>query len=244
MRPLGVPSHPVIGQAAAVVRTEDARVSHDGLLTPSGYPGTLTSSLPRGLAGVALPADATERAARCAFGPLPESARRARDFTRVTLDEWGMADRVDVTELVVCELVTNALRHGLLSAAWTPEDRPIGLTLLRRDRDLICLVTDPESAGPVLVDVSASAEGGRGLQVVEACSAAWGWQPVEGLGKVVWALLRLPAARALRLPAATAAPGPAGPPGVHQPAQGAQESRSSNSPSFAPRTNASISARV
>jgi hypothetical protein len=52
------------------------------------------------------------------------------------------------------------------------------------------MVTDPESAGPVLLEASGGAEGGRGLQVVESCSEAWGWQPVDGVGKVVWALLR------------------------------------------------------
>jgi hypothetical protein len=178
----------VNGQAVAVVRTEDASVSHEWLLTPSGYPGALTAHLPFGLKDAAVGGQFP--AASCALLPQAESARRARDFTRITLDDWGLAAQVDVAELVACELVTNALRHGLLSATWTPEDRPIGLTLLRRDPELMCLVTDPEPAGPVRVEASASAESGRGLQVVEACTAAWGWQPIEGIGKVVWALLR------------------------------------------------------
>jgi hypothetical protein len=86
--------------------------------------------------------------------------------------------------------MTNSLRHGLLSGTWMAEDLPIGLTLLPRDPYLICMVTDPEPAGPVRIDASASAESGRGLQVVESCSTAWGWQPIEGAGKVIWALLR------------------------------------------------------
>jgi hypothetical protein len=180
----------VDGQAVAVVRTEDASVSHERLLTPSGYPETSTASLPLGLNEDPLREGGRQCTASCALPPLPESARRARDFTRATLDDWSMAAESDVTELVVCELVTNALRHGLLSATWMPEDRPIALTLLLRDAELMCMVADPAPAGPVLVTASASAESGRGLRVVEACCAEWGWQPIEGAGKVVWALLR------------------------------------------------------
>jgi hypothetical protein len=189
MRPPGVPN-PTEGQAVAVVRTEDASVSHDRLLTASGYPGPfLSARLPLGLEALAV-GEETLPTATCGLPAAPESARLARDFTKLTLDEWEMAAHVDVAELVVCELVTNSLRHGLLSSTWMAEEHPIGLTLLRRDSYLMCMVTDPEPIGPVLMEASASAEGGRGLQVVESCSEAWGWQPVDGAGKVVWALLR------------------------------------------------------
>jgi hypothetical protein len=164
-------------------------VSHDRLLTASGYPGALTANLALSLKDAAVREGADQPAATCPLPPVPESARRARDFTRVTLDEWGMSAQIDVAELVVCELVTNSLRHGLLSAHWMPDGHPIALTLLRRDAHLMCMVTDPEPAGPARIDAPSSAENGRGLQVVESCSAAWGWQPIEGTGKVVWALL-------------------------------------------------------
>jgi len=72
----------------------------------------------------------------------------------------------------------------------------------------MCMVTDPDTAGPVRIDAHSGAEGGRGLQVVESCSMRWGWQPLdadEGLGraeggagragKVVWALLQAPELR-------------------------------------------------
>jgi hypothetical protein len=186
--PLGAPK-PTDGQAVAVVRTEDASVSHDRLLTLSGYPGFLTPRLPVGLEAIAVGEEALP-AATCALPAAPESARRARDFTKITLGDWGMSAQGDVAELVVCELVTNSLRHGLLSSRWMPDQHPIGLTLLRRDPYLMCMVTDPEPVGPVLMEPGASAESGRGLQVVESCSEAWGWQPVDGAGKVVWALLR------------------------------------------------------
>jgi hypothetical protein len=163
-------------------------VSHDRLLTASGHPeASVIAHLGLGDPAPFEPAD--QRATTCALSPGAESARRAREFTRITLGGWGIAAGIDVAELVVCELVTNALRHGLLSARSMPEECPIALTLLRRDPYLMCAVTDPEPGGPVLMEPSASAESGRGLQVVESCSAAWGWQPIDGAGKVVWALL-------------------------------------------------------
>jgi len=188
-------------------------VSHDRLLTTSGYGGTsaavsngasvehlsvrfadpveVTDVL--GLADIAdiiVCPNTSQPAATCAFPPQPESARRAREFTRITLQDWGMTGQIDVAELVVSELVTNSLRHGLLSAQWMPGEHPIGLTILRFDPYLMCLVTDPGLTCPVRIDSCASAESGRGLQVVEACSERWGWEPIAGEGKVVWALLR------------------------------------------------------
>jgi anti-sigma regulatory factor (Ser/Thr protein kinase) len=175
-------------------------VSHDRLLTASGHREVHTTgplNLPLGCAEVLGLADVTAGefgdppSASCALGVEAESARQAREFTRVTLNEWGMAGCCDVAELVVSELVTNSLRHGLHSARWMPGEHPIGLTILRRDPYLICMVTDPGRTRPVRIESCAGAEGGRGLQVVESCSVEWGWQPVAGDGKVVWALLQL-----------------------------------------------------
>jgi hypothetical protein len=171
-------------------------VSHDRLLTASGHPeASVAAHL--GLGDPAAFGEADRHAATCTLAPAAESARLAREFTRITLADWGMAAGIDVAELVVCELVTNALRHGLLSARWMPEEHPVALTLLRRDPYLMCTVSDPDPGGPVLMEPSASAESGRGLQVVESCSAAWGWEPIDGAGKVVWALL--PAAELRRI---------------------------------------------
>jgi anti-sigma regulatory factor (Ser/Thr protein kinase) len=234
----------------AVVRTEDAIVSHDRLLTASGHRELRTTgalNLPLGctevlgLAGPAAAGELTDSpSASCALGAEAESARQAREFTRVTLRDWGLAGCSDVAELVVSELVTNSLRHGLRSARRMPGEHPIGLTILRRDPYLICMVTDPGSTRPVRIESCAGAEGGRGLQVVESCSAAWGWQPVSGDGKVVWALLHL-----AELPGTPGHAGRGCPRlsrvGTQDDAQG---SRSSNSPSLAPRMKASISAGV
>ena len=190
-------------QAVAVIRTEDPGVSYDRLLEAHGKRAAPRSPSirPLTLTGVAPSHQADQPAAACELAGRPESAKTARDFTRLTLREWRMACLIDVAELVVSELVTNALRHGLLSAQWMPGEHPIRLRLLRQNPYLMCMVTDPDSAGLVRIDSDNGAESGRGLQVVESCSVRWGWQLLDeraldgrgsagGAGKVVWALLQ------------------------------------------------------
>jgi anti-sigma regulatory factor (Ser/Thr protein kinase) len=208
VRPPGFRRSLANAQVATVVRTEDVSVSHDRLLATSQrraagngihvehlslrFADAVQVADALGLADIAditVGSQAGQPAATCAFPPQPESARRAREFTRITLQDWGMIDRIDVAELVVSELVTNSLRHGLLSAQWMPGEHPIGLSMLRLDPYLMCMVTDPGLTCPIRIDSCASAESGRGLQVVEACSVRWGWEPMAGDGKVVWALL-------------------------------------------------------
>jgi anti-sigma regulatory factor (Ser/Thr protein kinase) len=174
-------------------------VSHNWLLAASGPQGTLTEARPFAVADFADRCPADEHAVSCELGPRPESVKTGRDFTRITLQQWRMGDVADAAELVVSELVTNALRHGLLSARRMPGEHPIGLRLLRQAQYLMCLVSDPGSDIPVRRDSAEYAEGGRGLVVVESCSLRWGWQPLDEDGKVVWALLR---ARELPAPAA------------------------------------------
>jgi hypothetical protein len=125
----------------------------------------------------------------CALGPGLESVGAGRRFTRRILRDWGLAGLCEPAELVVSELVTNAIRHGLLSARPTIEEYPVGLRLLARTPFVTCLVTDPGQMMPVCGQAAPDAETGRGLQVVESCSLRWGWRPLAAGGKVVWALL-------------------------------------------------------
>ncbi len=150
-------------------------------------------------------------AATCALSPRPESVKAGRDFAGATLRDWGMASLTGVAELVVSELVTNALRHGISSAGTesagsTGSARSTGsagstgsaasagqsvrLRLLAQAPFVMCMVTDPGSGIPVLRHSDTAAETGRGLRVIEACSVRWGWHLLDGGGKVVWALLR------------------------------------------------------
>ncbi|MGW1917170.1 ATP-binding protein [Streptomyces sp. NPDC002076] len=141
---------------------------------------------------------AVSDAASCALPARYEAVREARRFTRGTLDQWDVADRFDDICLVVSELVTNALRHGLPSEAACPERAPaVRLHLMRWTERLVCAVRDPSHETPAPRDSDDfSAESGRGLFLVDSFADSWGWHPLAGTlhGKVVWALFRLESA--------------------------------------------------
>ena len=134
--------------------------------------------------------DTTQPTATCTLGANPESVKAGRDFTRVTLSLWDMAGLADQGELVVSELLTNAVQHGVPSAARIVSDHCVRLRLLAQVPFVMCMVTDPGRGIPVLRDSDPAAESGRGLTVVDACCVRWGWHLLDEGGKVVWALLR------------------------------------------------------
>jgi two-component sensor histidine kinase len=96
----------------------------------------------------------------------------------------------EAAELVVSELVTNALRHGVPSARRLAGEHPVRLKLLAQAPFVMCMVSDPGAEIPVLREPDLASESGRGLRVVEACSVRWGWHLLDEGGKIVWALLR------------------------------------------------------
>ena len=128
------------------------------------------------------------------LNPVPEECRNARQFVRELLTCWGLSHLSDDAELIIAELVGNAVRHGLRA---TPQIRRAGaspsalrLCLLRRVGEVMLAVTDPSDDVPRPKAPSDSGESGRGLQIVGALSYVWGWSPIEGSGKAVWAVLR------------------------------------------------------
>jgi anti-sigma regulatory factor (Ser/Thr protein kinase) len=114
----------------------------------------------------------------------------ARRLTRSTLREWGLAFLAEDAETIVGEFVANAVTHGgggELSRKQVTEN--LGLRLVRRPGEVICAVLDPSDSAPVLRVPGSIEESGRGLQMVDALSDVWGWSPVAGRGKAVWAIL-------------------------------------------------------
>src|SRR5699024_8747970 len=77
--------------------------------------------------------------------PEPGAAAVARDLCTGVLARWEMAIRAPDVELIVSELVTNALRHGRRTAA---ERDPIRLSMLRRGGELVCAVRDRSDRMP------------------------------------------------------------------------------------------------
>ncbi|WP_425461250.1 SpoIIE family protein phosphatase [Kitasatospora atroaurantiaca] len=98
------------------------------------------------------------------------------------LSAWGLEEVAFVTELVVSELVTNAIRYG---------GDPIQLRLIR-DRTLICEVTDGSSTAPHLRRARVFDEGGRGLLLVAQLAQRWGARQTTS-GKIIWCEQTLPA---------------------------------------------------
>ncbi|MFF4055492.1 SpoIIE family protein phosphatase [Streptomyces sp. NPDC001668] len=103
---------------------------------------------------------------------VAEARKRAGD----RLAEWGLEEASFVTELVVSELVTNAIRYGT---------GPIRLRLIK-DRTLTCEVSDGSSTSPHLRRARLSDEGGRGLLLVAQLTERWGTRHTPA-GKTIWA---------------------------------------------------------
>ena len=109
------------------------------------------------------------------------SARRARGLIRRPLKKWGLSDLQPVAELLVSELVTNAVRYA---------QGKIGLRLIL-EGGLVCEVLDDSAALPRLRHPDEDDERGRGLQVVSQVAQRWGARRAL-TGKVVWCELPLP----------------------------------------------------
>lgn len=132
---------------------------------------------------------------KCCVSARTESVKTARHFAVEALRGWNVARLRDSVELVVSELVTNALNHalsglpheGLSSPGHATASCPIELILMCRLPSVACVVTDPSDSVPVMTDPEEFAESGRGLHVVDTCSRTWGWARFAAGGKAVWA---------------------------------------------------------
>lgn len=111
----------------------------------------------------------------------------ARNVTKVTLTEWSLGRLYEDAAVIVSELATNAIRHGLGGGT----DGTLRLILVRHQNHFVCMVTDPADEPPSLQEPDYVAESGRGLHIIDAMSRAWGWTPLPGGGKAVWAALAL-----------------------------------------------------
>jgi anti-sigma regulatory factor (Ser/Thr protein kinase) len=114
-----------------------------------------------------------------------EAVGIARCHVRAALDYHGLGDYADDAETITSELVTNAIEHAV-----TDNSPKIGLALVRSadSTSVAVVVTDPSRHPPIKRDPERGAEHGRGLHIVEALSARWGWHPEE-CGKAVFAIL-------------------------------------------------------
>lgn len=116
-----------------------------------------------------------EDVAEWEFPAEAEVVPTARQLALGQLAAWDLDHLAFTTELIVSELVTNALRYA---------GGPIGLRMIRRDI-LVCEVTDPSSTQPRLRRARSTDEGGRGLFLVAQLSNRWGSRFTRS-GKTIW----------------------------------------------------------
>lgn len=113
----------------------------------------------------------------------PESASTARRLALSVIGVWGLPQFGDTVELLVSELVGNAVRHT--------GARSFGLRMRRRPRWVRVEVRDPSRALPCLLPVRELDTSGRGLFLVDRLSDRWGVD-LQPRGKTTWFELRVP----------------------------------------------------
>ncbi|WP_329129801.1 serine/threonine-protein phosphatase [Streptomyces sp. NBC_01476] len=114
------------------------------------------------------------------YPAVPEQVPAARAALTGQLESWGLAEQAFAMELVVTELVTNAVRHAR---------GPVTVRLIQDDA-LICEVSDGSSTSPHARRAQPLDEGGRGLYLVGQLVDRWGTR-YTGSGKTIWAEKRL-----------------------------------------------------
>ena len=115
--------------------------------------------------------------------PIPretEAVAVTRHAVSVQLDQWRAQIDLPVVELLVTELVTNAVKHG---------DDPIRVELEWDGEAVWVTVEDGCAAMPALMAPPPEADGGRGLLLVDQMADEWGVARV-GTGKQIWFALR------------------------------------------------------
>ena len=121
--------------------------------------------------------------------PAVRAPRAARAFVAETLAAWDIqADEIEAIQLVVSELVTNAVLHA-------PESRKIGVELFWDENGVRVTVSDESPNEPRRREPDPSLpEDGRGVPLVDAFADRWGMERRGRDGKIVWCELRTGAA--------------------------------------------------
>ena len=119
------------------------------------------------------------------FGALPGAVPCARLHARLVLAEWGLSGLSEQIQLVVSELMTNAVAASQ-SLDWV---FPVRLWLFADRARVVVAVWDANPRLPVRVDANELAESGRGLQLVDTIATHWdAYATPQAGGKIVRAM--------------------------------------------------------
>jgi hypothetical protein len=127
------------------------------------------------------------------LGAIDRAPGTARGHAQIVLREWGLDRLWDTAEFIISELVTNCYQ-ATEQVPW-PGGRPPVQFFMRGDPHRVCLLAwDAVARMPAPRVAGDMDESGRGLEIVEALSAAWGCYDVPPPlgGKVTWALVGAP----------------------------------------------------
>jgi anti-sigma regulatory factor (Ser/Thr protein kinase) len=119
---------------------------------------------------------------------LPTAASCARKHAKVIALEWGLPERAESVELVVSELLTNAVRASEILFSASLAVPVVQLCLASDLSSVLIRVWDGNRQMPVRRDAGPDDDSGRGLMLVEYLAKEWGsYRKTDG--KVVWVLL-------------------------------------------------------
>ncbi|MFE1852187.1 ATP-binding protein [Streptomyces sp. NPDC059489] len=114
----------------------------------------------------------------------PAIVSHVRALTAAVLNDWGLSKFVFTTQLIVSELVTNAVLHAPGSGA--------RFRLAAGNTTLRCVVSDDSRSLPRVDHAQSDEDHGRGLLLVSELADRWGMR-TTATGKAVWAVQRIPA---------------------------------------------------
>lgn len=176
---------PILRAAAERVATGEQRVvprpDRSGQVNGSGWVNESVET--HGSGRVSGPAR-RPRSDSLPLGSLDGAVPSARLHARHVLWEWGLESLAPNVELVVSELVTNAVQATQRAELGTP----VRLSLLADQGSVLVVVGDAVDDPPRLRHPDTTDEGGRGLVVVDSFCEWWDWKPARG-GKLVRALV-------------------------------------------------------
>jgi PAS domain S-box-containing protein len=177
--------HRDIDEGIAAMRAVLGRPAHDLEATCDDLLSTLLADRPSDDVALLVARTRALDASHVATWPVTQDPAAVAEMRKAAcrqLSEWGLDEAAFVTELVVSELVTNAIRYGR---------PPVELRLIY-DRTLICEVSDGSTTAPHLRRARTFDEGGRGLLLVAQLTQGWGTRQIPN-GKIIWAEQALPA---------------------------------------------------